>query len=91
MFKSNQESSPSKNSLKSFSRKTVYLKRLAKESLAEGKDNPEQHLAYPVVWKVLVDNFSHLGLLRLKHVWREEQDDVQHGSLRGQGCAAVLW
>ena len=49
-----------------------------------------KHRLYPVIWKVFVNNFSHLSLLGLKDVGSKEENHVQHGRLGGEGCAPVL-
>jgi len=47
--------------------------------------------AHPVVREMFVDDLAHDRLLRVKHVGREVQDDVQHARLRGEGSASLLW
>ena len=45
----------------------------------------------PVIRKVLVDNLPHLGLVAGEYVRLEEEDDIQHAGLGGDGRASVLW
>ena len=46
--------------------------------------------SHPVVREVFIDNLPHLCLLVVEDVRSKEEDDVEHGCLGGQGCAAVL-
>lgn len=47
------------------------------------KEYSETCHTHPVVWKVLVDNFTHDRLLHMQHVGSEVQYDIQHAGLGG--------
>lgn len=46
--------------------------------------------SYPVIREVFVHNLPHFSLLILQNVWRKKQNDIQHGCLGCQSCAAML-
>jgi len=46
---------------------------------------------HPVVWKVLINYFSHLGSLCLKNRRRKEETNIQHCSLGCQCSAPMFW
>lgn len=54
------------------------------------KQNKTNSDTCPIIWKVFIHDLPHLRLLGVKNGRFEVENDVEHGGLGGQGCAAVL-